>query len=106
MTLPNIGVTMYHTYQAQGILQIIKSSLREEGPRFLMKGWLPAWLRLTYELSPETEQIAVTNFPRPHTVLTFVFMEQLRKLTQWKMPATEVTVTPAATSGALKAEAR
>ena len=31
----------------QGILQIIQTSLREEGPRFLMKGWLPAWLRLT-----------------------------------------------------------
>ncbi|PKS06110.1 hypothetical protein jhhlp_007944 [Lomentospora prolificans] len=45
------------------MLQIIRTSLRDEGPWFLMKGWTPAWLRLT-----------------PHTVLTFVFMEQLRKL--------------------------
>ncbi|SPO04783.1 probable dicarboxylate carrier protein [Cephalotrichum gorgonifer] len=55
------------------ILQIVQTGLREEGPRFLMKGWTPAWLRLT-----------------PHTVLTFVFMEQLRKLTQWSMAAPEV----------------
>ncbi|KAI9903422.1 hypothetical protein N3K66_002774 [Trichothecium roseum] len=50
------------------LFQIIQSSIREEGPRFLMKGWTPAWLRLT-----------------PHTVLTFVFMEQLRSLTQLKL---------------------
>ncbi|EEY23525.1 mitochondrial dicarboxylate carrier [Verticillium alfalfae VaMs.102] len=48
------------------VVQIIRTSLREEGPRFLMKGWTPAWLRLT-----------------PNTILTFVFMEQLRILTQW-----------------------
>lgn len=48
----------------------------------------------------------VTNDSRPHTVLTFVFMEQLRRLTQWKMPATEVAVNPAASQRALKAEAR
>ncbi|KID85701.1 dicarboxylate carrier protein [Metarhizium guizhouense ARSEF 977] len=48
-----------------GLLQIVRNGLRDEGPRFLMKGWTPAWLRLT-----------------PHTVLTFVFMEQLRRLTQ------------------------
>ena len=48
----------------------------------------------------------VTNDPRPHTVLTFVFMEQLRRLTQWEMPATEVTVNSAASQRALKAEAR
>ncbi|OAQ78579.1 mitochondrial dicarboxylate [Purpureocillium lilacinum] len=48
-----------------GLFQVIRTGLREEGPRFLMKGWTPAWLRLT-----------------PHTVLTFVFMEQLRNLTQ------------------------
>lgn len=48
----------------------------------------------------------VTNDSRPHTVLTFVFMEQLRRLTQWKMPATEVAVNPAVSQRALKAEAR
>ncbi|WYZ36028.1 hypothetical protein EsH8_X_000675 [Colletotrichum jinshuiense] len=52
------------------LLGIVKTGLREEGARFLMKGWTPAWLRLT-----------------PNTVLTFVFMEQLRKLTQWQFIA-------------------
>ncbi|KAI8267088.1 hypothetical protein K4K58_008787 [Colletotrichum sp. SAR11_239] len=52
------------------LLHIVRTGLREEGPRFLMKGWTPAWLRLT-----------------PNTVLTFVFMEQLRKLTQWQLAA-------------------
>lgn len=37
--------------------------MRQEGPLFLMKGWTPAWLRLT-----------------PHTILTFVFMEKLQDL--------------------------
>lgn len=30
-----------------GLLQILSQGLREEGPLFLMKGWTPAWLRLT-----------------------------------------------------------
>jgi solute carrier family 25 (mitochondrial dicarboxylate transporter), member 10 len=45
------------------LVKIIGDSLRNEGPRFLMRGWLPAWVRLT-----------------PYTVLTFVFMEQLQRL--------------------------
>ncbi|KAL2759923.1 hypothetical protein ACRALDRAFT_2092796, partial [Sodiomyces alcalophilus JCM 7366] len=57
------------------IIQIIRTSLREEGPRFLMKGWTPAWLRLT-----------------PHTVLTFVFMEQLRKLSQCTFAVPKETI--------------
>ncbi|KAG7143563.1 Mitochondrial dicarboxylate transporter like protein [Verticillium longisporum] len=58
------------------VVQIIRTSLREEGPRFLMKGWTPAWLRLT-----------------PNTILTFVFMEQLRILTQWSfVPAGGATM--------------
>ncbi|ROT42683.1 mitochondrial dicarboxylate transporter [Sodiomyces alkalinus F11] len=57
------------------IIQIIRTSLREEGPRFLMKGWTPAWLRLT-----------------PHTVLTFVFMEQLRTLTQLSLVVPKETI--------------
>jgi solute carrier family 25 (mitochondrial dicarboxylate transporter), member 10 len=28
------------------ITKIIAKGLKEEGPRFLMKGWTPAWLRL------------------------------------------------------------
>ena len=45
------------------ILQIVQRSLKVEGLGFLMKGWTPAWLRLT-----------------PNTVLMFVFMEQLQRL--------------------------
>ncbi|TFL06324.1 mitochondrial carrier [Pterulicium gracile] len=44
-----------------GILEILKSSLREEGPRFLFKGWTPAFIRLA-----------------PNTVLLFVFYEQIK----------------------------
>jgi solute carrier family 25 (mitochondrial dicarboxylate transporter), member 10 len=43
--------------------RIVTESLRKEGPRFLMRGWTPAWMRLA-----------------PNTILTFVFMEQLQKL--------------------------
>ncbi|KAK7903294.1 hypothetical protein LTR67_001312 [Exophiala xenobiotica] len=45
------------------VSKIISESLRTEGPRFLFKGWTPAWLRLA-----------------PNTVLTFIFLEQLQKL--------------------------
>lgn len=45
------------------LVKIIAESFRNEGPGFLMRGWLPAWVRLT-----------------PYTVLTFVFMEQLQRL--------------------------
>lgn len=45
------------------LAKIIADSFRNEGPGFLMRGWLPAWVRLT-----------------PYTVLTFVFMEQLQRL--------------------------
>ncbi|KAH7141435.1 mitochondrial dicarboxylate transporter [Dactylonectria estremocensis] len=53
----------------EGLLAVLRSGLREEGVRFLMRGWTPAWLRLT-----------------PHTVLTFVFMEKLRQLTTLGIP--------------------
>ncbi|KAF9458758.1 mitochondrial carrier domain-containing protein [Collybia nuda] len=42
--------------------QVLTRSLREEGPRFLFKGWTPAFVRLG-----------------PNTVLLFVFFEQLKK---------------------------
>ncbi|KAL6251036.1 hypothetical protein RBB50_001244 [Rhinocladiella similis] len=45
------------------VSKIVAESLRNEGPRFLFKGWTPAWLRLA-----------------PNTVLTFIFLEQLQKL--------------------------
>ncbi|KAM0354351.1 hypothetical protein ACHAPU_001395 [Fusarium lateritium] len=52
----------------ESLAQVLATGLREEGPRFLMRGWTPAWLRLT-----------------PHTVLTFVFMEKLRHLTSFNL---------------------
>jgi hypothetical protein len=30
------------------VMQVIRDGLGREGPMFLMKGWTPAWLRLTY----------------------------------------------------------
>ncbi|KZW01370.1 mitochondrial carrier [Exidia glandulosa HHB12029] len=42
-------------------LTAITSALATEGPRFVFRGWLPAWVRL-----------------QPTTVLTFVFLERLR----------------------------
>ncbi|KAK2035318.1 mitochondrial dicarboxylate transporter [Colletotrichum zoysiae] len=60
---------------ANSLLRIVQNGLREEGAVFLMKGWTPAWLRLT-----------------PNTVLTFVFMEQLRQLTQWQFAAPVETI--------------
>ncbi|OBT70989.1 hypothetical protein VF21_09880 [Pseudogymnoascus sp. 05NY08] len=49
--------------KSTGLVQVVTESVKKEGVRFLMKGWLPAWLRLT-----------------PNTVLMFIFMEQLSKL--------------------------
>ena len=42
----------------RGPLDILRQSLRDEGPRFLFKGWTPAFIRLG-----------------PNTVLMFVFYE-------------------------------
>lgn len=42
----------------EGMFEILRESLRKEGPRFLFKGWTPAFMRLG-----------------PNTVLLFVFME-------------------------------
>ncbi|TYJ56946.1 mitochondrial dicarboxylate carrier [Cryptococcus floricola] len=45
----------------QGPIALLTESLKLEGPRFLFKGWLPAWIRLT-----------------PNTICMFVFLEQIR----------------------------
>ncbi|KAM0751484.1 putative DIC1-mitochondrial dicarboxylate carrier protein [Meredithblackwellia eburnea MCA 4105] len=45
-----------------GLLNIISTGFKTEGPMFFMRGWLPAWVRLT-----------------PNTVLMFVFLEQLKR---------------------------
>ncbi|KDQ20457.1 hypothetical protein BOTBODRAFT_26464 [Botryobasidium botryosum FD-172 SS1] len=44
-------------------LDVLKNILRTEGPKFLFKGWTPAFVRLA-----------------PNTVLLFVFLEQFKKL--------------------------
>lgn len=51
-------------------LEVLKQSLREEGPRFLFKGWTPAFIRLG-----------------PNTVFMFVFFEQLKKGWRTVFPA-------------------
>ncbi|KAJ7226006.1 mitochondrial carrier [Mycena pura] len=47
------------------LLHVLTTSIREEGPRVLFKGWTPAFIRLG-----------------PNTILLFVFFEQLKK--GWK----------------------
>ena len=42
-------------------LTVIRNSLRNEGPMFIFKGWLPAWTRLN-----------------PTTILIFLTLEQLK----------------------------
>ncbi|GFZ47766.1 Dicarboxylate carrier 1 [Saitozyma sp. JCM 24511] len=46
----------------QGPVALLAENFKKEGPRFLFRGWLPAWIRLT-----------------PNTICMFVFLEQLRK---------------------------
>ncbi|KAF8238379.1 mitochondrial carrier [Tricholoma matsutake] len=50
-------------------IKVLTRSLREEGPKFLFKGWTPAFIRLG-----------------PNTVLLFVFFEQLKRT--WNTTAT------------------
>ncbi|WWD17577.1 hypothetical protein CI109_102018 [Kwoniella shandongensis] len=47
----------------EGVVNIVKRSLRAEGVSVLFRGWLPAWYRMM-----------------PSTMLTFAFLEQLRKV--------------------------
>jgi len=51
---------------SRSTLEVIKNSLRNEGPMFAFKGWVPAWMRL-----------------QPTTVLIFVTFEQLKNLVDW-----------------------
>ncbi|KAI0367511.1 dicarboxylic acid transporter [Pilatotrama ljubarskyi] len=55
-------------------VQVLTTALREEGPRFLFKGWTPAFIRLG-----------------PNTVLMFVFFEQLKKGWRSVFPAKYMT---------------
>ncbi|CAL1710385.1 unnamed protein product [Somion occarium] len=49
--------------ESASTLQVIKTSLRNEGAMFMFKGWLPAWTRL-----------------QPTTMLIFITLEQLKNL--------------------------
>jgi len=63
----------------QGIMDVIRTSLKNEGPSFLFRGWVPAWLRLgcvTFRVLVIDRASCVA---RPNTVLMFLFMEQLQK---------------------------
>lgn len=47
-------------------MQTIRTAIKNEGPVFMFKGWLPAWTRL-----------------QPTTILIFVTFEQLKKGVDW-----------------------
>lgn len=51
-----------HGAGTSSTLQVIRTSLANEGPMFMFKGWLPAWTRL-----------------QPTTILIFLTLEQLKK---------------------------
>jgi dicarboxylate transporter 10 len=61
------------------VMQVIREGLSHEGPGFLMKGWTPAWLRLT-QVDRSLHYEPLLTGDRPHTVLTFVIMEKLLEL--------------------------
>ena len=44
-------------------LAVIRNSMKNEGPLFMFKGWVPAWMRL-----------------QPTTMLIFITFEQLKNV--------------------------
>ncbi|KDQ08046.1 hypothetical protein BOTBODRAFT_59592 [Botryobasidium botryosum FD-172 SS1] len=59
----NIGLHFTASFAAS-TLNAITTAIRNEGPMFMFKGWVPAWSRL-----------------QPTTILIFVCLEQLKSLT-------------------------
>ncbi|KAI0067101.1 mitochondrial carrier [Artomyces pyxidatus] len=53
-------------------MQVIRNSLKNEGPMFMFKGWLPAWTRL-----------------QPTTILIFLTFEQLKNVVDWTRGTTK-----------------
>jgi dicarboxylate transporter 10 len=51
---------------------VIKASLKNEGPMFMFKGWLPAFTRL-----------------QPTTILIFLTLEQLKNIVDWQRGTTK-----------------
>ncbi|KAI0655065.1 dicarboxylic acid transporter [Cubamyces menziesii] len=52
--------------EGKSALQMIRTSMKNEGPMFMFKGWVPAWMRL-----------------QPTTILIFITFEQLKRLVDW-----------------------
>jgi hypothetical protein len=50
----------------QSTLAVIRQSMKNEGPMFMFKGWVPAWTRL-----------------QPTTILIFLTLEQLKNGVDW-----------------------
>lgn len=71
----------YFQSSSHSSLEVLKQSLREEGPRFLFKGWTPAFIRLG-----------------PNTVFMFVFFE-VRAL----FPRTDIANLPSMRSNSRRA---
>ena len=53
------ALSVRHT---QNAVSVFTTTLRQEGPMALMKGWVPAYVRLG-----------------PHTIITFLTLEQLKR---------------------------
>ena len=52
--------------EGKSTLQMIRTSMRNEGSMFMFKGWTPAWMRL-----------------QPTTMLIFITLEQLKNAVDW-----------------------
>ncbi|KAH8109991.1 hypothetical protein DFH11DRAFT_1746818 [Phellopilus nigrolimitatus] len=54
--------------------QVIRNSLKNEGPLFMFKGWLPAWTRL-----------------QPTTILILLTLEQLKRAVDWTLNLRDIS---------------
>ena len=52
--------------EGKSTLQMIRTSMKNEGAMFMFKGWVPAWMRL-----------------QPTTMLIFITFEQLKNLVDY-----------------------
>lgn len=52
--------------ESKSTMQMIRTSMRNEGAMFMFKGWVPAWTRL-----------------QPTTMLIFITFEQLKRAVDW-----------------------
>ncbi|KAI0635357.1 mitochondrial carrier [Trametes polyzona] len=52
--------------EGKSTIQMIRTSIRNDGAMFMFKGWVPAWMRL-----------------QPTTMLIFITLEQLKRLVDW-----------------------